>query len=297
MLGTENKNLVSSKEILRVTGISRATLNNYIKMGIIPRPLVGKPKSGMKGVKKIGYFPKAVLERIESVKRLKREGSYMEEIARKFKGTPISGPQEEVREVARRPQKEGVSVAAGLPVNVYDQELRVTFEQVTFPSYLVNYNFEIEWINPKGEVEIFQQPVRRIMNLESRNIFKLLFNWDFHSRVKNWKDVVSFHMSFAKNKFSKTWIERLYTGISAREISVLEEIYDKVSAFPKHCVRDTHLNLLLIDGTTASYRVYSIFFKEGMFFNFAPAGTSFFVGEPSLNSDFDGGTTSPTDRF
>jgi hypothetical protein len=34
----QSKDLITSKEILSVTGISRATLNNYIKMGIIPKP-------------------------------------------------------------------------------------------------------------------------------------------------------------------------------------------------------------------------------------------------------------------
>ena len=32
--------LITSKDLLEQTGISRATLNNYIKDGIIPRPLV-----------------------------------------------------------------------------------------------------------------------------------------------------------------------------------------------------------------------------------------------------------------
>jgi len=35
--------LISSKEILDQTGISRATLNNYIRVGILPRPLVQRP--------------------------------------------------------------------------------------------------------------------------------------------------------------------------------------------------------------------------------------------------------------
>ena len=71
MIDSGTDDLISSKDVLRITGISRATLNNYIKMGILPRPLVGKGREDMKGVKIIGYFPLSVLDRIETVKRLK----------------------------------------------------------------------------------------------------------------------------------------------------------------------------------------------------------------------------------
>ena len=56
--------LITSKEIIEKTGISRATLNNYIKMGLLPKPIVRRPGPEQKGVKQIGYFPASVLERI-----------------------------------------------------------------------------------------------------------------------------------------------------------------------------------------------------------------------------------------
>ena len=89
----QDRDLVTSKEVLSVSGISRATLNNYIKMGIIPRPVVQKPIAGMEGVKKIGYFPRTVLDRIKSVRELKGKGHSMEDIAKQRGGiwadTPV----------------------------------------------------------------------------------------------------------------------------------------------------------------------------------------------------------------
>ena len=79
--------LITSKEIIDKTGISRATLNNYIKMGILPKPIVRKPGPEQKGVKQIGYFPVDVLESILKVKLLKRQGKSMDEIVRLFKET------------------------------------------------------------------------------------------------------------------------------------------------------------------------------------------------------------------
>ncbi len=263
----QSKDLITSKEVLSTTGISRATLNNYIKMGIIPRPVVQKPIGELEGVKKIGYFPKGVLDRIESVRVLKGKGHSMDDIAKRFG-----------RKRVRREKKVSVDVEPLAPdiipergAEIFGQEVKVTFEDISFASYLVNYRFEVEWINQEAEERILKQGVSLLRDVGARNIFKLLFNWEFHNLVQNWKDMASFHMSFAKAKYSKTWLSKLYRWISKREVSILEEIYDKVSTSPKQSIQHTPLNLLLKDGTTESYRVYSIFFREGMFFNYAPA--------------------------
>ncbi|MDD4464916.1 MAG: hypothetical protein PHR86_11840, partial [Desulfobacterales bacterium] len=53
---------ISSKEVLAQSNISRATLTNYIKLVILPRPIVKNPGATLKGVKQIGYFPLEVLD-------------------------------------------------------------------------------------------------------------------------------------------------------------------------------------------------------------------------------------------
>jgi len=84
------ENWVTSKEILFKTSISRATLNNYIQAGIIPKPVVKKPDGTQKKIKRIGYFPKTVFERIRIIKSLKREGNSMNEIAKTLNDMPLT---------------------------------------------------------------------------------------------------------------------------------------------------------------------------------------------------------------
>lgn len=265
-----DKNLISSKELLQIMGISRATLNNYIKMGIIPDPIVQKPINYIKGVKKIGYFPQAVLESIEMVKRLKREGNSMKDIARRFKDVEMIEKGNSLIKYETHAQDTMVR-SNGRFIQIYNKDLKLTFKEISSPAYLINYNYEIEWINNEAENKLFNQSVSSIKDVESRNIFRLLFNWEFHCLVQNWKDLITFHMAFAKNNFSKTKIFQLYKGISKREVRVLEEIYDRVSTFPKQVIKDTIIHLLMKDGTTEPYRVYSVFFREGIFFAYAPA--------------------------
>ncbi|HJQ61353.1 MAG TPA: MerR family transcriptional regulator, partial [Burkholderiales bacterium] len=73
--------MISSKELLDRTGISRATLNNYIAMGLLPRPLVSAPAGDEESrARQLGYFPDTAVERIAEIQRFKREGYTMADI-------------------------------------------------------------------------------------------------------------------------------------------------------------------------------------------------------------------------
>lgn len=119
--------MLSSKEILERTGISRATLNNYISAGLIPRPSVLPPDPQDGGAPRIGYFPDDTIERIESIQRLKREGWSLGRILERFSAppakaaparpTPIGASARVVVPVSEAPQ---VMVIAVLAVMLHD---------------------------------------------------------------------------------------------------------------------------------------------------------------------------------
>jgi len=66
------EDMLTSKNLLRSTGISRATLNNYISLGILPRPQVRKAAPGDGGARRIGYFPHGAVDTVNRVNDLKR---------------------------------------------------------------------------------------------------------------------------------------------------------------------------------------------------------------------------------
>jgi class 3 adenylate cyclase len=73
--------LISSIDILKKSGLSRATLNNYIKMGILPHPIVKRPDGNtLSRAKQIGYFPFTVLDTLDRIIQYKKRGLRMEEI-------------------------------------------------------------------------------------------------------------------------------------------------------------------------------------------------------------------------
>ena len=76
--------MLTSKEIIERTGISRATLNNYIASGLVARPQVLPPGPEHGAAPRIGYFPDDTIERVETIQRLKREGWSIARIASHF---------------------------------------------------------------------------------------------------------------------------------------------------------------------------------------------------------------------
>ncbi len=75
--------MLSSKELMERAGVSRATLDNYIGMGLIPKPMVKQPDAGKTMARRLGYFPAntvITLERVKSLKKARRpDGGYCPE--------------------------------------------------------------------------------------------------------------------------------------------------------------------------------------------------------------------------
>jgi class 3 adenylate cyclase len=71
---------ISSATLLVRTGISRATLNNYINMGMIAPPIVRKPDDPASKARQIGYFRETIVDTIEKIRMYKKDGRAMKEI-------------------------------------------------------------------------------------------------------------------------------------------------------------------------------------------------------------------------
>lgn len=81
--------MITSKDLLERTGLSRATLNNYIAMNLLPRPEVKRasPAPG-EAPTTLGYFPDWALNRIEEIRSLKQSGMSIDSIKSKLANQP-----------------------------------------------------------------------------------------------------------------------------------------------------------------------------------------------------------------
>lgn len=259
-----NDTLISSTELLKKAGISRATLNNYIKMGIIPKPVVKKPANPALRAKKIGYFPQASIERIETVKQMKEDGMVMEEVIREFK-EPAHGlsVKSDTDEHTFTPARSSLDE---------NNEIKLTINSINCPAYLINNNFEIDWINEEAEELIFNRKIRSILNAEDRNIFKLFLSRCLTGpdKEESRDELAEFHMAFLKSKYPSQLLPSLFPGFSNMEIEALKKIYDGSPSMPKDTIQETYLKIIYSDKAPASYRAYSMIFREGILHLFTP---------------------------
>jgi class 3 adenylate cyclase/DNA-binding transcriptional MerR regulator len=258
--------MVTSKDIIRKTGISRATLNNYIKVGILPRPVVGSPRSGQSGARQIGYFPPEALERVYRVRLLKSEGRSMEEISRFFSGElsdtdAAGGVRGEGR--AGFSQKSDEKQAAG-------GNLQVTICDIQSPAYLVNHNFEVEWINTQAEELIFQRSVRSCVDIESRNIFRLFLGEKDRRDAQDWRELVSVHLTVLQGALDEARLSSLYRGITPAESELLVDLFRACRPGSSEMFYHLPFSLAGQKGAGRTYWVHTMTFREGTFFVFVP---------------------------
>jgi len=266
------RNMITSKEIIQKTGISRATLNNYIKLGILPRPVVGPPRPEDRGVKQIGYFPEDVVERVEKVKALKEQGRSMDQISQFFRSS-----SHDVDDMSRQAQA-GVEGRAEERrqtrpyTRATDRELKVTISDINTPAYLVNSNHEIEWINRQAEDFVFNKKVRNLVDIESRNIFRLFFEQRHHevNHADEWLEVVSLHMTVLQRRISESGFSRIYNGISTDEATVLKEIFEVRSITTPQQIYRLPVTITRPGNMRKHYLVYTMTFREGVFFVYIP---------------------------
>ena len=148
---------ISSLDIINKTGISRATLNNYIKMNLLPRPTVKKPEETDVRARMLGYFPESVIDLILQIKEMKNNGLSMDAISERLRQPegvrseeqPVywiktSGDENASR--ASLPEDDLFTSAAKSP----RETLKVTISNIPCPAYLLNNNFEIDWVNPEA---------------------------------------------------------------------------------------------------------------------------------------------------
>ncbi|WP_141509041.1 MerR family transcriptional regulator [Ramlibacter sp. WS9] len=226
--------MYSSKEVLEKTGISRATLNNYISSGIVPRPEVMAPEASDTTARRIGYFPAEVLQRIEEIQRLKREGWNLDRIAEHFGGG--------VGQNARAPVGAANAARPGsVPA--------LSFDSLDHPAYLLDNRFELVWANERSGTLAW--PELAGVAPESRQA------------------ILRLHAGLARQR--GVGLGDLCSGLAAPDAVVLERFYGEAEPFDYPMVVRTPVVLTLPGGTSPQF-LYAISFREGTLFIYLPGG-------------------------
>ncbi len=244
--------LLNSKELLEKTGISRATLNNYIALGIVPRPEVLPPEPQDGAAPRIGYFPQETAQRIAEIQRLKHEGWSMGRIAAHFGAAPTPESPPPAEGVAR--PFPGVPAVDRPQV----QDLpRLSIDDLAHPAYLVGSDLGVLWFNAaSAEVlgatsagESVLRPLLRAAPAPGRD------------------EILRLHLALARQRGATA--QRLGHGLPAQQQVELERLLrdaaPPASGFVAHASG-------ALSSAAAEVCVYAIQFREGILFVHAPRG-------------------------
>jgi len=275
---------LTSKELLERTGISRATLNNYVSLGLLPRPDVRNPGTGK--TPRLGYFPASALATIEQVNRLKKRGHTMAEIVSMMTAAPRpSEDDEDDREApAKQPSLRTITPApapreapvrsASPPPSPAAASSRIgnmalTLDQISAPAYLVNYRFEVEWANTPAQNGIFGQTFGQATPITERNLFRLFLRGGRVPGFAGCEELLRFHLSIAKSRVAKATL--IGTELAAGDVAgLLFGLYDEVEPIIRQPLLHTEVNLARPGEVEAWHTLYASFYREGIFFTYAP---------------------------
>jgi adenylate cyclase len=251
--------LLTSKEIIERTGISRATLNNYIASGLVPRPQVLPPGPEHGAAPRIGYFPDDTVERVEAIQRLKREGWSIARIAEHLTAHP-PGQAPAMRGAAPAPTP-APTAALGRPSAAQQPSLSLAGPQVAHPAYLVNESFRIVWTNERARSDALS-PLANRSAVEGSSVFSQLLGVD---DAHGGDAILRFHLQVAQARGASG--AGLFRELAPHDGARLQRLFDDAKPGEPGLVMQAGIPA---SGGQPARWIYAVQFREGVLFAYAP---------------------------
>jgi adenylate cyclase len=239
--------MISSKEVMARTGISRATLNNYIGLDLIPSPTV-RPPEEPGGPTKIGYFPEWVLERIEKIQQLKGQGMLMSQIAAHFMDEK-PGPAEPVAE----------------PL------MYQWLDQIIFPAMLVSRSWEILALNNMAEKLLVGDKITGLHSPVKQLFLDPSLIRELKDRFVNWREILLPHIRLAKRDLGVEILQPLHGEEDAQLLNQLRQLWNAAESLQAQPFGYQSLSLKYHHGEAEEYALLSWALPEGTLLLYPPA--------------------------
>jgi len=269
--------MISSKQLMDATGISRATLNNYIQQGLLPRPEVGgQAESALAMSKAVGFFPDAALTRIEEIRELKRQGLRMADIAQQLASAPLDS-QTVVSTTVQSPAMAHLgtvqmpNVRRTAPVSNPgrpDLSMPLSLDNLEHPAYMLNYNMELVWYNEPARTRLFGFSILPSQSRE-RCLFNLLSRPDARLTIQDQRALAAMNLQFALRKVTRSSLEKLLEASAPDLLDVLSGL-EPIELNNQQPIAESTLQQTPSPQQTVFYRAYAVYFREGILMVMSP---------------------------
>ena len=267
--------MISSKALIDQTGISRATLNNYIQLGILPKPVVQSLSADADegGARVLGFFPDDALERVQAVQILKTQGLSMAQVAERLAQTDalLEVHELQLETVSARPamrpvgsstNARTVNTRSGHGMSEALGNLSLSLDTLTHPAYMLNYNFELTWFNETARKEVFGFVTPPAKSTE-RNLLNLLSRPEVCLGLENQRALVGLLLQLASSRISYESLAKLVAQSDAELMPLLDSLAFGDSE-KEQAVNEVEFFQKDSKGKFVCYRVYAVYFREGI---------------------------------
>ncbi|MEQ8664399.1 MAG: adenylate/guanylate cyclase domain-containing protein [Rhodospirillales bacterium] len=270
--------MLSSKELCERTGVSRATLNNYIALGILPKPKLRPAEPGDGQARRLGYFPDESLAVIDKVRELKRAGKSMQDIADLIaSGSPQLASYKTRRAAAGTGQDKVAANVTTLPTRRAGSgdAFRLSLDNVEGPAFMVNHRFQVEWCNEMATDILLDPELMASGEISERNVFRLILETLNIFDEDDVRPLLGFLINLASRRLSKSALLTLDPRLDDEQITLIAGLYDEIVADDKPSTpASVEISLTVKDGHPSLFRAYATHFREGIFFAFHPVDES-----------------------
>lgn len=252
--------MISSKQLLEKTGISRATLNNYIKRGLIDKPTIRTGAEAGSGSARMGFFPE---ETVALIAQIKQSGS-------RASRDRINAPQPVTHPVAATRQLPGRAPSSFPEATHHATGRQVSLEYYAAPAYMVNNNFELIWWNEAAAEQLLPACKELPGELEERGLLKLLLEGPASSVAEGRLDnLIEAHLTAAHRRLSKEFVATLIAHITPRYRTRYTAMVDSLKKPDNNATQGYALFDPLDGSNCLGYTtLYVSYFREGLLFTY-----------------------------
>ncbi len=227
--------MISRRDLLKRTGISAATLDGYIALGIVPAGDPGEAPEGRS-------FPDSAVARIEEVRSLKSAGLPMAAITARFAA----------RSAAAAPDPGDI---VALP--------QLELDEIAHPAYLLDRSFELTWCNELARKDVLGIGAHASPG-EARNIFLLLLDVFANADPARCDSLLRVHLAFAKARLSRLSMSGLLKNVEPHQAQLIARLYDDAAVITGRGVAELPYELGGDNGTLRACKAYGIFVRDGV---------------------------------
>ena len=255
--------MITSIDLLAKTGISRATLNNYIAMYLLPKPEV-KRQSLVEGEPPttLGYFPDWSLERILEIASLKKDGMSMAEIQAYFLGNTIETGEKNKKNIIKQEVKD---LYKENTLSNSAQSLNLSVDNIPYAAYMFDYKGNLFWLNDIAKKEVLTNAIPD--HISERSLFPILFNWTNKLTELDKATLIKAHISPIKHRLQKDGLQSSNQALNRQDMNCLLECFDASLSQPNTIMHESFISDP--NDSSQNYRLISMSFREGIFMLYA----------------------------